>query len=73
MQEESAVSTKRPTFQKKELAYSSSPYLYLSEQHKVYAVEITHRDPVNGELLHVSDETEIRMVFHRDGGSLAQA
>ena len=45
------MSTKRPIFQKKELALSGSPYLYLSKQLKVYAVEITHRDPVDGELL----------------------
>ena len=61
------MSTNRPTFQKKELALSSSPYLYVSKQLKAYTVEINHRDPVNGDLLQKAlDRTLERMPYLSD-------
>ena len=45
------MSTRRPDFEKKEMAYSSTPYVYLPVDIPVYTVEVTHRDPIDGELL----------------------
>ena len=59
--------TNRPNFHKKELAFSSSPYLYLPIQYKAFSVEITHRDPVNGELLQEAlNRTLKRMPYMSD-------
>ncbi len=41
----------RPHFECKELALSSSPYVYLPVNINTYAVEVTHRDEINGEML----------------------
>ena len=41
----------RPSFEKKELAFSSAPFAYIPGDFPVYTVEVTHRDPVDGELL----------------------
>ena len=41
----------RPSFEKKELAFSSAPFAYIPGDIPVYTVEVTHRDPVDGELL----------------------
>ncbi|MBO5598305.1 MAG: hypothetical protein J5943_06870 [Oribacterium sp.] len=61
------MSINRPTFLKKELALSSSPYLYTSKQLKAYAVEINHRDPVDGDLLQKAlDRTLERMPYLSD-------
>ena len=58
---------KRPQFRKKELAYSASPYLFLPGQICSYAVEVTHRDPVNGELLQQAvNRTLKRMPYMSD-------
>ncbi len=40
-----------PTFEKKAINYSGYIYTYLPVDLPVYAAEVTHRDPVNGELL----------------------
>lgn len=45
------MSNTRPSFEKKELAISSSPYIYLPIDIPAYTVEVTHRDPIDGELL----------------------
>ena len=41
----------RPHFECKELALSSSPYVYLPVNIPAYVVEVTHRDEINGEML----------------------
>lgn len=41
----------RPHFECKELALSSSPYVYLPVNIPTYVVEVTHRDEINGEML----------------------
>ena len=57
----------RPNFEKKELAISSSPYVYLPVDIPVYTVEITHRDPVDGGLLQRAlDRTIQRMPYFSD-------
>lgn len=33
----------RPNFEKKEMAYSSTPYVYLPVDFPAYTVEVTHR------------------------------
>lgn len=45
------MNTQRPSFEKKEMALSSSPYVYLPVDIPAYTVELTHRDPIDGELL----------------------
>ena len=44
------MSTQRPSFERKEMALSSSPYVYLPVDIPAYTVELTHRDPIDGEL-----------------------
>lgn len=45
------MSDARPVFEKKELALSSSPYVYLPVDIPVYVVEFTHKDEVDADLL----------------------
>lgn len=57
----------RPRFEKKELALSASPYVFLPMDIPVYAVEVTHKDPVDGELLQKAlDRTIVRMPYLSD-------
>ena len=57
----------RPSFEKKEMAVSSSPYVYLSVDIPAYSVEIAHRDPVDGKLLQRAlDRTVQRMPYLTD-------
>ena len=61
------MSTQRPSFEKKEMAYSSSPYVYLPVDIPVYTVEVTHKDPIDGELLQRAlDRTIRRMPYLSD-------
>ncbi len=61
------MSTQRPDFEKKEIALSSSPYVYLPVDIPVYTVEVTHREPVDGELLQRAlDRTIQRMPYLSD-------
>jgi len=61
------MSGKRPKFKKKELALSSSTYFFIPSQICVYSVEVTHRDPVNGELLQQAvNRTLKRMPYMAD-------
>ena len=58
---------KRPDFQKKELALSSSPYVYLQNDIPVYTVEVTHREEIDGGLLQKALERTIsRMPYLSD-------
>ena len=61
------MSTIRPTFEKKELAISSSPYVYLPVDIPVYAVEVAHREEIDGGLLQKAlDRTLKRMPYLAD-------
>ncbi|MBO7664200.1 MAG: hypothetical protein J6U01_12625 [Clostridia bacterium] len=54
------MTSKRPDFQKKEMAISSTPYVYLPVDIPVYTVEVTHRDEIDGGLLQKALERTIR-------------
>ena len=43
------MSNQRPVFEKKELALSASPYVYLPVDIPVYTVEVNHRDEIDGD------------------------
>ena len=61
------MSTTRPNFEKKELALSGSPYVYLPVDIPAYTVEVTHRDPIDGELIQKAlDRTVQRMPYMTD-------
>ena len=61
------MSTQRPSFEKKEMAISSSPYVYLPVDIPAYTVEVTHRAPIDGELLQRAlDRTCRRMPYLTD-------
>ncbi|MBQ8110447.1 MAG: hypothetical protein IJ124_09845, partial [Clostridia bacterium] len=61
------MSITRPSFEKKEMAISSSPYVYLPMDIPAYTVEVTHRDPIDGELLQRAlDRTVQRMPYLTD-------
>lgn len=57
----------RPDFEKKELALSASPYVYLPVDIPVYTVEVSHREEIDGELLQKAiDRTLQRMPYMAD-------
>ena len=61
------MSDARPVFEKKELALSSSPYVYLPVDIPVYVVEFTHKDEVDADLLQKAlDRTIARMPYLSD-------
>ena len=61
------MSNQRPNFEKKELALSSTPYVYLPVDIPVYTVEVTHRDEINGDMLqHALDQAIRRMPYLSD-------
>ena len=61
------MSTTRPNFEKKELALSGSPCVYLPVDIPAYTVEVTHRDPIDGELIQKAlDRTVQRMPYMTD-------
>ena len=61
------MSTQRPSFEKKEMAFSSSPYVYLPVDVPVYTVEVSHRAPIDGDLLQRAlDRTIQRMPYLAD-------
>lgn len=61
------MSNNRPAFEKKEMALSSSPYVYLPVDIPVYAVEVTHKDDVDADLLQKAlDRTLTRMPYLAD-------
>ena len=61
------MSISRPHFEKKDMAISSSPYVYLPVDIPVYTVKITHRDPIDGELIQRAlDRTVQRMPYLSD-------
>ncbi len=56
-----------PEFKKKELALSSTPYVYLPVDIPVYTVKVSHREAINGELLQQALERTLkRMPYLRD-------
>ena len=68
------MSSQRPNFEKKELAISASPYVYLPVELPAYVVEITHRDIINGELLQLSvNKTLKRMPYLADTFTVEKA
>ncbi len=68
------MSNMRPKFEKKEMAFSSSPYIYLPVDIPAYTVELTHRDPVDGTLLQRAlDRTIQRMPYLSDTLVIDQA
>ena len=61
------MSTSRPSFEKKEMAISGSPYVYLPVDIPVYTVEVSHREPIDGETLQRAlDRTLGRMPYLGD-------
>ena len=61
------MSIARPSFEKKEMAISSSPYVYLPVDIPAYTVEVTHQAPIDGELLQRAlDRTCRRMPYLTD-------
>lgn len=61
------MSNQRPHFEKKELALSSSPYVYLPVDIPVYTVEVSHREEIDGDLLQRAlDSTIQRMPYLSD-------
>lgn len=73
------MSESRPMFEKKALAISASPYVYLPTEIPVYAVEITHEDEVDADILQRAlDRTIARMpyladTFQIEGGAVYYA
>ncbi|MBR3225340.1 MAG: hypothetical protein IKF78_08460 [Atopobiaceae bacterium] len=75
------MSNSRPTFEKKEMAISATPYVYFPADVKflTYAVEITHEDEVDADLLQKAlDRTIARMpyladTFQIEGGAVYYA
>ena len=56
-----------PVFEKKEINYSGYIYNYMPVDMPVYTAEVTHRDPVSGELLQKAlDRTLKRMPYLAD-------
>ena len=61
------MSNARPTFEKKELALSASPYVYLPIELSLYVVEYTHKDEIDADLLQKAlDRTLTRMPYLAD-------
>ena len=61
------MSDTRPIFEKKELALSASPYVYLPSEITLYVVEVTHKDEVDADLLQKAlDRTIARMPYLAD-------
>ncbi len=73
------MSNTRPTFEKKEMAFSASPYVYLPSEITLYVVEVTHKDEVDADLLQKAlDRTIARMpyladTFQIEGGAVYYA
>ena len=61
------MSVKRPVFEKKEMAYSTVPYVYLAPDMPVFTVEVSHREEINEELLQRAlERTLARMPYLSD-------
>ena len=61
------MSNARPTFEKKELALSASPYVYLPIELSLYVVEYTHKDESDAEIRQKArDRTLTRMPYHAE-------
>lgn len=61
------MSDARPVFEKKEMAISASPYVYLPVELPVYLVEVTHKDEVDADLMQKAlDRTIARMPYLAD-------
>ena len=68
------MSNQRPRFEKKGLALSASPYVYLPVDIPAYVVEITHRDEINGDLLQQAvNRTLTRMPYLSDTFAVEKA
>ena len=73
------MSNTRPVFEKKEMALSASPYVYLPSEITLYVVEVTHKDEVDADLLQKAlDRTLARMpyladTFQIEGGAVYYA
>ncbi len=61
------MSTQRPNFEKKEMAFSATPYVYLVPDVPVYTVEVSHRENIDGDLLQrAMERTLTRMPYLAD-------
>ena len=61
------MSNMRPEFEKREMACSASPYVYLPVDIPVYTVEVSHREMIDGDLLQKAlDRTIQRMPYLAD-------
>ncbi len=61
------MSIERPHFEKKEMAFSTVPYVYLAPDIPVYTVEVSHRENIDGELLQrAMERTLARMPYMSD-------
>ena len=61
------MSDSRPIFEKKEMALSASPYVYLPAEIPLYVVEVVHEDEVDADLLQKAlDRTIARMPYLAD-------
>ncbi|HAM16295.1 MAG TPA: hypothetical protein DCP91_10680 [Eggerthellaceae bacterium] len=61
------MTNSRPIFEKKEMAISASPYVYLPMDIPLYVVEYTHEDEVDADLLQKAlDRTLARMPYLAD-------
>ena len=61
------MSATRPSFEKKELALSGTPFLYLPTDMPTFTVEVCHREEIDGELLQRAlDRTLRRMPYLSD-------
>lgn len=73
------MSNIRPTFKKKEMALSASPFVYLQSEIPLNVVEVTHADEVDADLLQKAlDRTIARMpyladTFQIEGGAVYYA
>ena len=54
------MNNQRPQFEKKEMALSSTPYVYLPVNIPVYTVEVSHREEIDGDLLQRALDSTIR-------------
>ena len=61
------MSSQRPNFEKKEMALSATPYVYLVPDVPVFTVEVSHREDIDGDLLQRAMERALaRMPYLAD-------
>lgn len=73
------MSIERPNFKKKEMAFSATPYVYLTGDMQVFTVEVSHREEIDGELLQRAMERALKRMpyltdtFTEDHGAVYYA